>query len=143
MANPVLTQLATFWQAALLGAVWGAGYDLLRSLRLRRPRSRLLTHTLDALYAAAVLLGSFLFALRCGGEFRLYMLLAMLAGGVVYFQLLCALFRPLWDFWAGTLALFLSLLCRPMGAALRLWKKLLIYIKKLFLFLCKCVTIGK
>ena len=144
MGNYVTAQLVTFAHAALLGAVCAVVYDLLRSVRLLRRRSVLLTHALDGVYAALVLLAVFLFALRRGeGELRLYMLLAMALGAIFYFAALSALLRPLWDFWASAAAAFLALLWKPLGIAAKGGKKFLIYIKKLFHFLCKCATIGK
>lgn len=144
MGNYVTAQLVTFAYAALLGAVCAVVYDLLRSVRLLRRRSVLLTHSLDGVYAALVLLAVFLFALRRGeGELRLYMLLAMALGAIFYFAALSTLLRPLWDFWASAAAAFLALLWKPLGIAAKGGKKFLIYIKKLFHFLCKCATIGK
>ena len=144
MGNYVTAQLVTFAHAALLGAVCAVVYDLLRSVRLLRRRSVLLTHALDGVYAALVLLAVFLFALRRGeGELRLYMLLAMALGAIFYFAALSALLRPLWDFWASAAAAFLALLWKPLGIAAKGGKKFLIYIKKLFHFLCKCATLGK
>ena len=144
MGNYVTAQLVTFAHAALLGAVCAVVYDLLRSVRLLRRHSVLLTHALDGVYAALVLLAVFLFALRRGeGELRLYMLLAMALGAIFYFAALSTLLRPLWDFWASAAAAFLALLWKPLGIAAKGGKKFLIYIKKLFHFLCKCATIGK
>lgn len=144
MGNYVTAQLVTFAHAALLGAVCAVVYDLLRSVRLLRRRSVLLTHALDGVYAALVLLAVFLFALRRGeGELRLYMLLAMALGAIFYFAALSTLLRPLWDFWASAAAAFLALLWKPLGITAKGGKKFLIYIKKLFHFLCKCATIGK
>ena len=56
MENYVTAQLAALCKAVLLGWLSGCVYDLLRSVRLLRRRSRALTHTLDALYGAALLL---------------------------------------------------------------------------------------
>lgn len=144
MENYVPQQLVTFCQSALLGVVWGVVYDLLRALRLRRIHSRLLTHALDTVYAAAVLLALFLFTLRRGeGELRLYMLLAMILGGVFYFSALSGAFRPVWDFWAEVLAYFLSLLWKPAALVLLCGKNFQIYIKKLFYFYRRYATIRK
>lgn len=144
MENYVPQQLITFAQSALLGAVGGVVYDLLRALRLRRRRSHLLTHALDAVYVAAVLLAVFLFTLRRGeGELRLYMLLAMGLGCVFYFAALSAALRPIWSFWAEVLSVFLALLWKPAAFALLCGKKFQIYIKKLFYFYRRYATIGK
>ena len=74
MENYVTAQLAALCKAVLLGWLSGCVYDLLRSVRLLRRRSRALTHTLDALYGAALLLALLGFALHVGGgQLRLYM----------------------------------------------------------------------
>ena len=132
MGNYVTAQLVTFALAALLGAVCGVVYDLLRSVRLLRRRSALLTHVLDGVYVTLVLLAVFLFALRRGeGELRLYMLLAMVLGAVFYFGALSTWLRPLWDFWASAAAAFLALLWKPLGITARAGKNFLIYIKSI------------
>ena len=144
MENYVSNQLVSFLRAALLGLTAGVAYDLLRAVRLRCRSGRLLTHLLDLVYVLSVLLVVFLFTLRQGeGELRLYMLLAMALGAIFYFAALSTLLRPLWDFWASAAAAFLALLWKPLGIAAKGGKKFLIYIKKLFHFLCKCATIGK
>ena len=74
---------------------------------------------------------------------RKIMLLAMALGAIFYFAALSTLLRPLWDFWASAAAAFLALLWKPLGIAAKGGKNFLIYIKKLFHFLCKCATIGK
>ena len=144
MENYISQQLLTFFRAALLGAVCAVGYDLLRALRLRRVRSRMLTHLLDVVYVVSVLLALLLFMLRQGeGEMRLYMLLAISLGFVLYFLLFADIFRPIWDFWSKTICFFLELLWWPAAFVLRCEKKFQIYIKKLFYFWCKYATIGK
>ena len=102
MENYVTAQLAALCKAVLLGWLSGCVYDLLRSVRLLRRRSRALTHTLDALYGAALLLALLGFALHVGGgQLRLYMLLGAAAGCVLYFWAFRGIFRPLWGFWTG------------------------------------------
>lgn len=144
MENYVSQQLITFLRSGLLGLVCGVVYDLLRALRLRRVRSRALTHSLDVVYVVSVLLALFLFMLRQGqGELRLYMLLAIFLGIVLYFCAFSGILRPIWRFWAETFAAFLSLLWKPAALTLWLGKKFQIYIKKLFYFWCKYATIGR
>ena len=95
MENYVTAQLAALCKAVLLGWLSGCVYDLLRSVRLLRRRSRALTHTLDALYGAALLLALLGFALHVGGgQLRLYMLLGAAAGCVLYFWAFRGIFRP-------------------------------------------------
>lgn len=144
MENYVSAQLVSFGQSALLGMMAGVVYDMLRAVRLRRRRSRLLTHLLDSVYVAAVLLVLLIFTLRQGqGELRLYMLMAMLLGVVVYFGALSGLLRPVWAFWMDAAAAFAHLLWTPVAFLLGCGKKFQIYIKKLFYFWRRYATIRK
>ena len=71
-------QLALFSGAALLGAVLGLAYDLLRSVR-RRWQRRLAV--CDVLFCLAVAAGSIGYTLRAaGGELRLYLAVGMVLG---------------------------------------------------------------
>ena len=72
-------QLALFSGAALLGAVLGLAYDLLRSVRRRWQR---LLAVCDVLFCLAVAAGSIGYTLRAaGGELRLYLAVGMVLGG--------------------------------------------------------------
>ena len=53
MENHIPQQAAALAAAAALGVAGAVLYDLLRSVRLRRRRSRALTHALDGLYTLA------------------------------------------------------------------------------------------
>jgi spore cortex biosynthesis protein YabQ len=144
MENYISDQLISFLRSALLGLMAGVVYDLLRAVRLRRARSRVLTHLLDAVYVLSALLVLFLFTLRQGdGELRLYMLLAIALGLSFYFLLLGGIFRPLWSFWVDVLISLLKILWKPAGFLLCCGKKFQIYIKKLFYFWCKYATMYK
>ena len=125
MENYVTAQLAALCKAVLLGWLSGCVYDLLRSVRLLRRRSRALTHTLDALYGAAL---------------RLYILLGAAAGCVLYFWAFRGIFRPLWGFWTGAAASMAALLARPARFALKTAKKIGRFLKKHFHFLRRCAT---
>ena len=75
-------QLALFSGAALLGAVLGLAYDLLRSVRRRWQR---LLAVCDVLFCLAVAAGSIGYTLRAaGGELRLYLAVGMVLSGVVF-----------------------------------------------------------
>jgi len=144
MENHVLQQLQLLALSALLGAAGAVFYDMLRSVRLRRRRDRLITHLLDGLYVALVLLVMGVFALRLGGgELRLYMLLGTLLGAVLYFLLPAALLRPLWDFWVDAAAEALRLLWLPVDFFIGILKKLCKTAKKDFLFLRKYAKIKQ
>lgn len=143
MENYVTEQLCLFGQAAVLGTVCAAIYDILRAVR-HGFGSRGLTHVVDALYAAVSLLLIFLFTLRRGeGELRLYMLLAMVLGGVFYFLLLSGCFFSVWMFWADALNAFFNLLGKPIALTWRCGKNFGLYLKKLFYFYRKYATIKK
>lgn len=143
MENYVAAQIVTFAQALLMGAVSGCLYDLLRAVRLACRRDWL-THIMDGLYTAAVLLLVWLFALQRGeGELRLYMLAAMALGAAVYFWLFSAALRPMWDFWVHVAANFGKLLWIPAKFVAETVKKVENFAKKLFYFWEKYATIKK
>ena len=135
MENYVAQQMTALGVSALLGATAGLIYDLLRTLRIRRKHSRLLTHLSDAVYVLLVLLGLFRLALTMGaGELRLYMMVGTLLGASIYFWLPARLLRPLWDFWLGVSVIFLHLLWRPVEISLGALRKMWRYTKKHFSF---------
>ena len=85
MAFQITEQLRAFGWAILLGLAAGLLYDLLRAIRLRRPR---ITWALDLLYCLTAGAALSLFVLRQGdGQLRGYILLGALGGGVVFFSL--------------------------------------------------------
>ena len=91
MGVDLLDQALTFLGAAGLGTALGLVYDLFRILR-RRVRLPLLGSALDLLFWALVTAGLFLYAIAAGGgQLRIYMVLALFLGAVVYFL---ALSRP-------------------------------------------------
>lgn len=140
MENYVSAQLGELGAAAAMGAATALVYDLLRALRLLDRRDRLLTHLLDALFAASVGAGALWLALVVGGgELRLYMLSAMALGALGWFWLLSPYLRPLWEFWASALSALGRLLWRPVDLAWRGGKKIAAKGKKGFSFLAKCV----
>lgn len=141
MRNDISVQLLTFGQSILLGAGIALLYDLLRPLRLRHSR---LTWLTDGAYCLTALLAVFLFLLRrVEGIPRLYVLLGLAGGGVLFFSLLSAPLRPIWDFWADTAAWGLHLLAIPLKKTASLCKKFGFHCKNLFYFGKKCYTIRK
>lgn len=141
MENYVSEQLLVFCQSVLLGLCAGVVYDLLRALRLRLPR---LTAALDVAYCLAAATALFLFTLRrAEGQLRLYVLLGLLGGAAVFFCAFSAALRPVWAFWAETLAVFWHLLTVPLVRWGKFSKKLALRGKKLFYFGKKCYTIRK
>ena len=140
MGVVISQQLAAFLASGLLGALLGLVYDLLRSLRgLCRGRG---LWAADLLYCAAVVVSVFYLTMTFGrGELRLYMVLGILGGAVLFFCLLSPLLRPLWDFWGECLRTTLGILAWPLVLLLRLAKKFARIVKKLFSFFAKWFTI--
>lgn len=144
VGTEVSAQLEGWVTAAALGAAAAAVYDLLRTVRLRRRKSRRLTHALDALFLLAVSPALLWYTLRMGqGELRLVMLCAMLVGVMVYLWVLSPLVLPLWDFWLGAAAATVRLLCRPALWLAAAAKKIARAAKKAFIFCRKCAMIRK
>lgn len=140
MENYVTAQLSTLGWSVLLGLVCALVYDLLRTVRLRRGRAWLM-HTLDAVYVAAALLAVVLMALQRGqGELRLYMLLGMALGAVMYVVLLRQVLQPAWQFWVDTMAAFIRFVWFPIHFLWKALKKACDTAKKLFHFWQKCAT---
>lgn len=132
-------QLALFPGAALLGAVLGLAYDLLRSVRRRWQR---LLAVCDVLFCLAVAAGSIGYTLRAaGGELRLYLAVGMVLGAGLYFLAFSALLRPLWDFWIDVAASFLHLCALPLQLGKIFLQKVARRLKKLFHFWYKWVKI--
>lgn len=144
MENYVTEQLTTLAAAVLLGALGAWLYDLLRAIRIRHRQDRLLMHLTDGVYVVLWLLVLLGFALhRGGGELRLYMLIGIVLGVVVYFLLLSSSLRPLWDFWAETGMVFGKMLLYPLRCVIAAAKKVGVLAKKYFQFVKKYATIKK
>ena len=146
MENHIPQQAAALAAATGLGVAGAVLYDLLRSVRLRRRRSRLLTHLLDGLYALAAGALTLWLALGMGGgELRLYMVLGAAAGALGWWLWPARLLRPVWDFWAECFAAFFAALGWPFRQLFRgigaLWALFLPFGKKTFSFAAKWFTI--
>ena len=141
MGNQAAQQLLVFGQSILLGLSAGLLYDLLRPFRVRAPR---FTGVLDGLYCLIVGGALFLFLLRRGsGQLRGFVIVGALGGAVLFFCAFSQLLRPVWAFWADTLAFLWALLCLPLRWARNFFKKMLRRGKNLFYFWRKCFTIKK
>ena len=116
-------------------------YDLLRPFRVRVPR---FTAALDWAYCLTVCGTMFLFLLRRGaGQLRGFIVLGAVGGAVLFFCAFSELLRPVWAFWADTLAFLTGLLCLPLRWTRNFFKKMLRRGKNLFYFWRKCFTIRK
>lgn len=140
----MLPQLQLLLLSVLLGTAGASVYDMLRSVRLRRRRSRLLTHLLDGVYVILAALALAAFGFRAGGgEVRIYALLYAALGAALYFLLAAPLLRPLWAFWTDTAARLLGILWLPAAFLGRSAKKLCKLAKKDFHFLRRYATIKR
>lgn len=135
----ITDQLRAFLLAILLGAALGVLYDLLRAVRLRRPRLTAVLDLLCCLCAGGSLL---LFTLRqTEGQLRGFVLLGALGGGILFFSTASCPLRPVWDFWLDRAAEWLRLLSLPVRSAVTLCKKITRQAKTLFYFSEKYATI--
>jgi spore cortex biosynthesis protein YabQ len=141
MEISVAEQAAALTGAVALGIGVGALYDLLRLLR-RRLRLRLLGSVLDLLFWAAVTAALFLYAIAAtGGQVRLYVLLALFGGAVVYFLTLSPWVLSLGELLADGLAAGARLICLPARALGRGVKKFEKNLKNVFHYRRKWVKI--
>ena len=99
MGNYVSEQLALFLQSIALGAVLGLIYDLLGVLRSLG--GRLWGGVLDALFCLTAACAVFLFVMAGDGELRIFIILGIVGGAVLFWCLLGGLLRPIWRFWLG------------------------------------------
>ena len=121
MGSQATGQLLVFGQSILLGLSAGLLYDLLRPFRVRAPR---FTGALDGCYCLAVGGAVFLFLLRrAEGQLRGFVIVGALGGAVLFFCVFSELLRPVWAFWADTLAFLWALLCLPLRWTRDLCKK--------------------
>ncbi|MBR4546159.1 MAG: spore cortex biosynthesis protein YabQ [Oscillibacter sp.] len=134
-------QLVQFLQSVLLGLSAGALYDILRPFRALLPR---LTGLLDFLYGLTLTLTVIAFLLRpADGELRGYMLLGAAGGLILFFGILSRPLRPVWGFWAGTLAAMVKIFLYPLARLKDFLKKSARGGKNLFHFAEKCYTIHR
>lgn len=90
MEISIAEQASAFAGAILLGFAIGVLYDLLRLFRVRLPIP-FLGPVLDLLFWGAVVAALFLYATGAtGGQMRIYVLLSVFGGAVVYFLTLSA-----------------------------------------------------
>ena len=135
MENHIGQQALTLALSWALGAVCAMFYDLLRSVRLRRRRSKPLTHALDAVYALAVLVLALWLAVAVGGgQLRLYMLTGAGAGALLWWLWPGRALRPAWDFWLDAAADVLHWLLGPLRWLVRQGGKVRRFCKRVFSF---------
>ena len=136
MELPVARQAVEFTWAAALGLALGCWYDVLRALRRRHPR---LTVPADGLYCLTALLALLAFALYAGrGMMRLFALLGMGLGAMLWFLTLSPLALRLFGMIWAVFGRILRLICAPVRGILKIF---LIFFKKVFATARKWVTI--
>lgn len=121
MGNYVSEQLALFLQSIALGAVLGLIYDLLGVLRSLG--GRLWGGVLDALFCLTAACAVFLFVMAGNGELRIFIILGIVGGAVLFWCLLGGLLRPIWRFWLGLLLFPVRLVKKFLGKCGRKGKK--------------------
>lgn len=125
MVQPISEQLALFLRAVALGAVLGLLYDLFRALRTLG--GKLWGGLLDALFCLTAAASLFLFVMAGDGEMRIFVVLGMAGGMLLFLCLAGPLLRPVWRFW-------LDILLFPVRAVKNFLKKCGQKAKKLFSF---------
>lgn len=97
MGNYVSEQLLLFLQSILLGMAIALVYDLAGALR--RLGGRLWGGALDVLFCLSAAAAVFLFVMAGEGELRVFMILGIAGGAVLFRCALAGLLRPVWSFW--------------------------------------------
>jgi spore cortex biosynthesis protein YabQ len=135
MGVSLVNQTAEFALALLLGAGLGFVYDFMRITRGRVPL-RGITAGLDVLFWAVCAAASFWFAMSVGGgELRVFAMVAISLGIVLYFTLLSSFVRTIGFVISDGLAELFKVIFRPIfGVAKKIHKFLI----KGFSFLSKC-----
>ena len=122
MGNQISQQMLVFLQSILLGASAGVVYDVLRPFRRLAPRA---AGWLDALYCLLCAGAAFVFLVeRGGGELRGFAVLGAAGGAAVYLCAAAPLLRPVWAFWAETLAELVRCAMVPLRWAGKLCRKI-------------------
>ena len=145
MEIPVSQQALTFAQGTLLGLGLCVCYDALRALRRRCPRGTLPADMLFGLLLAAAFL---LFALTYGGgQFRLYLFLAVGLTAILYFLTLSPAVVRLFQALFSLLSRFVQVILTPARFFLKFLKKILKTLfarcRKWFTMTCKHISDWK
>lgn len=121
MGNYVSDQLLLFLQAILLGMAAALVYDLTGALR--RLGGRLWGGILDALFCLSAAAAVFLFVMAGDGELRVFMVLGITGGAVLFRWALAGFLRPVWAFWLELVLLPLRWMERILKNSARKGKK--------------------
>ena len=134
MEISIAEQAAAFAGAILLGFAIGVFYDLLRLFRVRLPIP-FLGSVLDLLFWGAVVTSLFLYVTGAtGGQMRIYVLLSVFGGAVVYFLTLSAWILSFGNLIADAIAFLGRLMKLPFRFLHFCGKKFEKNLKNLFLY---------
>lgn len=122
MGIVISQQLRQFLCSILLGGVLGLLYDLARPLRTLG--GRVWNGALDAALSVTAVGSVFFFVMAGDGELRLFILMGVLGGAVLFFCLLSRALQPVWAFWFTVFAAPFHLLWKILKKIAKLCKKL-------------------
>jgi len=143
MEISVSYQLLQAASSLALGAAAGFLYDIFRVVR-RRARSIVVTTVTDVLFWLITGAGLFLLGLTMGqGRQRLFMVILAFLSAAAYFAVLSPLSLIVCNALADGFLFLLWCLARPFVWGHRLVKKILTFIKNIFLYFRKCYTIKR
>ncbi|MEG2086837.1 MAG: spore cortex biosynthesis protein YabQ [Angelakisella sp.] len=127
MAISISAQTETFLAAMLLGLLTGVGYDVLRVCRKVIVHGWLMLLAEDFLFFTATALLLFCYFLeRCRGEVRLYVMVGLLLGWVLYYFTAGSLVMAITVRFLAFVGAVLHQLAIPIGKFAGIIKKLLI-----------------
>lgn len=132
MGNEIPQQLAQFFRSILLGSCLALFYDIIRVLQLHG--GKLWEIILDSIIGITTAASLFFMIMAEDGELRLFILMGVLGGAVLFFCLISSPLRPILSFW---IHFFLI----PLHFGFKILKLLRIFFKKVFSFLKKWFTI--
>ncbi len=131
MKNYVSEQLILFLRSGGLGLCLGLFYDLVGALR--GLGGKIWGGLLDAAFCLTAAVSVIFFVLAGDGELRIFIVLGVVGGAVLYWCLLGGILRPVWTFW-------LALALLPVGLLVKYLKKGGRTGKKVFSFYRNWVT---
>lgn len=132
MGNEIPRQLAQFFRSILMGGALALGYDVARALHVLGGKT--LEILLDTFVSIGAAFALFLLIMAEEGELRLFILIGVLGGAVLFFSLVSPSLRPVLGFWID-----LSLV--PLRLGHKIMRKMQLFFKKVFSFLRGWFTI--
>lgn len=131
MQVSINTQTVVFAMSILLGVLLGIFYDVLRFMRTRTCASVVKVAFFDSIFWIVVALSVFVFIInKAHAQSRIYLLIGMLLGSVLYFITFSPLLFEILDFIVETLMKILSFFSKISKRIICILSK----VKKLFKF---------